>query len=99
MKKSKKAIFGMLVAMIMSLGVMGGINGKSQDSNLQQVSIGSAWVASETEGGISGAAAALSIMSGGVAINMASAGATAAPLTTTNPFGLGYWVATGILAL
>jgi hypothetical protein len=34
---NKKAILAMLVAVIMSLGVMGGINGNSQDSNLQQV--------------------------------------------------------------
>jgi hypothetical protein len=36
MKTNKKAILGMLVAMVMSLGVMGGINIKSNDSNLQQ---------------------------------------------------------------
>ncbi|MDR2131339.1 MAG: hypothetical protein LBP56_09300 [Odoribacteraceae bacterium] len=99
MRKSKKAVFGMLVAMVLSLGLMGGINGKSHDSSLQQISMGSAWLASGTEGGVSGAATALSVISGGIAINMASAGATAAPVTTTNPYGWGYWLVTGALAL
>jgi hypothetical protein len=49
MKKSKKAIFGMLVAMVMSLGLMGGINGKSHDSNLQQLSVISAYAGGSGE--------------------------------------------------
>jgi len=39
MKANKKAIFGMLVAMVMSMGIMQGINVKNQtnhDTNLQQ---------------------------------------------------------------
>ncbi len=36
MKTNKKAILGMLVAIVMSLGVMQGISAKQQDVNLQQ---------------------------------------------------------------
>ena len=38
MKTNKKAILGMLVAMVMSMGVMQGVNANKQsvDSNLQQ---------------------------------------------------------------
>jgi hypothetical protein len=39
MKVNKKAILAMLVTMIMSLGMMGGINGNSHDSSLQQISL------------------------------------------------------------
>ncbi|GHT55525.1 hypothetical protein AGMMS49982_21530 [Bacteroidia bacterium] len=38
----------MLVAMVMSLGVMNGINAKSNDSSLQQVSVGSGIGAAHT---------------------------------------------------
>jgi len=38
MKSNKKAILGMLVAMIMSLGVMGGINNQSNDYDMQYLS-------------------------------------------------------------
>lgn len=39
MKVNKKAILGMLVAMVMSLGIMGSFNKKTEDnnSNLQQL--------------------------------------------------------------
>jgi hypothetical protein len=50
MKTNKKAILGMLVAMIMSLGVMGGINSKTNDSNLQLISMGCASNAMVSEG-------------------------------------------------
>jgi hypothetical protein len=49
MKTNKKAILGMLVAIVMSLGTMSGINSKSNDSNLQQISLGSAYMAGESE--------------------------------------------------
>jgi hypothetical protein len=53
MKKNKKAILAMLVTMIMSLGMMGGINGNSQDSSLQQVSATAGYFATQTEGWVS----------------------------------------------
>jgi hypothetical protein len=37
MKKNKKAILGMLLAMVMSLGVMDGIGVKSEDSALMNL--------------------------------------------------------------
>ncbi|MDR0891979.1 MAG: hypothetical protein LBN24_05145 [Mediterranea sp.] len=39
MKTNKKAILGMLVAMVMSLGIMGGMNTKNNDANLQQATV------------------------------------------------------------
>jgi hypothetical protein len=40
MKTNKKAILGMLVAMVMSLGVMGGISDSNQkDFNIQQATL------------------------------------------------------------
>ncbi|MDR0604222.1 MAG: hypothetical protein LBG80_07985 [Bacteroidales bacterium] len=48
-KVNKKAILAMLVAMVMSLGMMGGINGESQDSNLQQYATASFIIASKSE--------------------------------------------------
>lgn len=38
MKTNKKAILGMLVAIVMSLGVMNGVNSRISDSGFQQVS-------------------------------------------------------------
>ena len=51
MKTNKKAILGMLVAIVMSLGVMNGVNSRISDSGFQQVSIGCGYMAGETEGG------------------------------------------------
>ena len=51
MKTNKKAILGMLVAIVMSLGVMNGVNSRISDSGFQQVSIGCGYMA------LSGAAA------------------------------------------
>lgn len=54
MKTNKKAILGMLVAIVMSLGVMNGVNSRISDSDFQQVSIGCGYMAGETEGSASG---------------------------------------------
>lgn len=67
MKVNKKAILGMFVAMVLSLGFMQG-NYKSNSSNLQQVSIGCGYMAGETEGGASGAWTAASGIAGGASI-------------------------------
>lgn len=55
MKTNKKAILGMLVAMVMSLGVMGGASSKTNDVSTQQVGVGCGYMAGKTEGGASGA--------------------------------------------
>ena len=67
MKTNKKAILGMLVAIVMSLGVMNGVNSRISDSGFQQVSIGCGYMAGETEGGASGAWTAASALSGAAA--------------------------------
>jgi hypothetical protein len=99
MKTNKKAVLGMLVAMVMSLGVMMGINQKSNDSNLQQVGLGCAIGAHYTEGGLSAGLSYGAGVCGGTASGMAVVGAYGAAATTTNPVGWGYWVVTGVVAL
>jgi hypothetical protein len=100
MKTNKKAILGMLVAMVMSLGVMNGINsGKTNDSSLQQVGVGCAYVAGETEGGVSNAWNAASNWCLTVSAGGAIAGLTGAAFSTTNPVGWGYWASVGVIAL
>jgi len=98
MKTNKKAILGMLVAMVMSLGVMGGMNAKNHDANLQQVGLGAAYVAGTTEGGTSAVALAVSVYCIGTSSNLTSAGLTATAATggaaSANPFGVGYWIGT-----
>ena len=75
MKVNKKAILGMFVAMVVSLGIMGGFNKKSADSTLQQWAVISYFAAQESEtvsgkvvsktvGGISGGAATSMIIAG-----------------------------------
>ena len=49
MKTNKKAILGMLVAMILSLGVMNGINSKGKDLSLQQAGLVAAYYAPRCE--------------------------------------------------
>ncbi|MDR1553183.1 MAG: hypothetical protein LBS69_06955 [Prevotellaceae bacterium] len=87
--------------MIMSLGMMGGINGNSQDSSLQQVSIGCAWIAGETEVGPDATSAwsRASDITGGICVGMAVNGAYHAYATSTNPVGWGYWAVTGLFGL
>jgi hypothetical protein len=99
MKTNKKAILGMLVAMVMSLGVMQGINAKANDSNLQQCSVASGYMAGATEGGASGAWQAASNWCGTVSAGMAVVGLGSIYISGTNPVGWGYWTVTGLLAL
>jgi hypothetical protein len=100
MKTNKKAILGMLAAMIMSLGVMGGINSTSHsESNLQQVSVGAGYMAGATEGGASGAWSAVSNITACTSSGMAIYGAASVVGTATNPVGWGYWAITGVIAL
>ena len=50
MKTNKKAILGMLVAMVMSLGVMGGMNNKKEVSETNLIwGIGSAIITSQED--------------------------------------------------
>ncbi|MDR1782906.1 MAG: hypothetical protein LBR13_01400 [Dysgonamonadaceae bacterium] len=51
MKVNKKAILGMLAAMVMSLGMMSGlnINSSKKDCNLSQVSLGTAYSSAYAE--------------------------------------------------
>ena len=102
MKTDKKAILGFAIAMIFSLAIMQGTYVKSgkQDFCLQQLCGASAVVASKTEGAVSAAFAATSVMAGAVAVNLTTQGITniyaTAPVT---PFGIGYWVTTACIAL
>lgn len=64
----------MLVAIVMSLGVMNGVNSRISDSGFQQVSIGCGYMAGETEGGASGAWTAASALSGAAAGQIATGG-------------------------
>ena len=102
MKTNKKAILGFAVAMIFSLAFMQGINQKSikqHDCNMQQVGAGCAYAASQTEGGTSAVLSYTANVAGSTCAGMATVGAGAALLTTTNPVGWGYWVATGVVGL
>jgi hypothetical protein len=104
MRKSKKAILAMLVTMIMSLGLMGGINGNSQDStdcNLQQVSVGCAWIAGETEvgPGATSAWSKASEITGGICVTMAGLGAYHSYVSTSTPPGWVYWGITALLGV
>ncbi|MBO5641838.1 MAG: hypothetical protein J5900_05325 [Prevotella sp.] len=53
MKTNKKALMGMLVAMVMSLGVVEGIDKKAGDTNVQQLGAACAVASCLTEGGTS----------------------------------------------
>ena len=75
MKTNKKAVLGMLVAMIMALGLMSGFNKKGADTTLQHWAVISYFAAQESEtvtgkvvsktvGGISGGAATSMIIAG-----------------------------------
>ncbi len=102
MKTNKKAILGFAVAMIFSLGFMQGMSTKSnQDVAIQQLggacAIGATYAedGGALEAGLNYGANVL----GGCAGGMAGVGIGAAVVTTTNPVGWGYWVATGVVAL
>lgn len=53
MKTNKKALMGMLVAMVMSLGVVEGIDKKAGDTNVQQLGAACSLAAVCTEGATS----------------------------------------------
>jgi len=99
MKPNKKAILGMVIAMVMSLGIMGSMNVKGYDIGIQQVSVGCAYVAGSTEGGTSGAWSQAGEITGAIAAGMAINGAYHAYATTTNPVGWGYWATTALVGL
>ena len=96
---NKKAILGMLVAMVMSLGVMSGINKNSSDSNVQQVGAVCAYISGETEGGVSSALSYAADWCGAASAGAAAGGVIAAAVSTTNPIGWGFWVGVGCVAL
>jgi hypothetical protein len=99
MKMNKKAILGMLVAMVMSLGVMGGINTKSNDSNLQQVAVGcgvaAGYYGSEGNAAASSGFAVGAVIAGDLALTAFKGGA----IFGWNPVGWGTLIAGGALAL
>lgn len=69
MKTNKKALLGMLVAMVMSLGTLGGIQEKSQaksETSIQQVAAGCTYLAYRTEGHTQAGWAALAVWWGGM---------------------------------
>ena|ERR1035437_9238115 len=53
MKTNKKAVLGFAVAMVVSLSVMQGSLKQNNGANLQQLSLGTAYMAGSTEGGTS----------------------------------------------
>lgn len=55
MKKNKKALMGMLVAMVLSMGAMGGYNSNVESVSTQQVAVSCASVAGSSEGAKAGA--------------------------------------------
>ncbi|MDR1372316.1 MAG: hypothetical protein LBJ17_04210 [Dysgonamonadaceae bacterium] len=95
MKQSKKTISGVLAAMILSLGVMGGI----ADSSLLQVGVACSYCAGETEGGLSNAMNNVGVACLGTASGMGIFGASTFYVSATTPVGWGYWIATGAVAL
>lgn len=102
MKTNKKAALGMIVAIVVSLGIMqkiGQDNHQNEEVSLQQVSVGCAYMAGDSEGGASSAWDRASDITGAVAAGMAINGAYHAYATTTNPVGWGYWAVTGVIGL
>jgi len=99
MKTNKKALMGMFMAMVLSMGAMGSISQNHEDLSTTQVGIGCGYMAGSTEGGASGAWNAASNVCTGAAGGMAAAGAAASVVSTTNPVGWGYWAVTGLVAL
>ncbi|MBY2897306.1 hypothetical protein J8K87_16025 [Bacteroides fragilis] len=94
MKTNKKAVLGMLVAIVISLGVIGGIN-NNNDSSLQQVSLGCGYMATSSEGGAIGAWTAASAMTGMAAEQIATGGT----FLGWTPVGWGMWAGAGVCAL
>ena len=90
MKTNKQAIFGMLVAMVMSLGMMGGINSNNGHS-LEQITFGCAYMAAGGSEGGPAMQAAWGLTSA-YGYNVTSGLATAAIANGWNPAG---WVCGG----
>jgi len=69
MKKNEKAIFGLAIAMIFSLAFMQRANSKTtiHDANIQQLTVGSMYVATN-EGGMMGTAWAFTSVVGWVLV-------------------------------
>lgn len=84
----------MLVAIVISLGVMGGIN-NNNDSSLQQVGIGCAYMSTSSEGGAVGAWGAASVIALGAAQQIATGGT----ILGWTPVGWGMWVGAGVYGL
>jgi len=94
MKKNKKAIFGLAIAMIFSIAFMQGINQNNvekQDVNLQQVACGCGYMASEAESG-NGAWAVAGTIIGGASLRIACGGT----ILGWTPVGWGMWVGAGV---
>jgi hypothetical protein len=89
---NKKAILAMLVAMIMSLGVMGSIssNKQNEDSNLQQVGAVCAGIGASTEGFWSG-------FSYSIGVSASTIGVGGAIALLSNQWHPGGWVAAGVI--
>ena len=94
-KNRKKVIIGFAMTMIFSLAIMQGNSQKNvqeQDVNLQQVCLGTAYIAGETEGGVQAVCYAVSAGSGVVAYQCMTGGA----IFGWTPVG---WAAVGVGAL
>ena len=72
MKTKKKPLFAMLVAMVMSLGIMGQFAEDKESANLQQLAWGHNWAAEHSEGAEHVANKALGYTYEGVASGLSS---------------------------
>lgn len=99
MKMNKKALLGMFVAIVISLGAMGGYKTKKTERNILQVGAACAGAASCTEGGVQAGLAYSASFCATVSGGMAAAGVYGSAASTTNPVGWGYWAATAAIAL
>ncbi len=65
MRKNKKALTGMLVAMVLSMRAMGVVNKNVNDANVQQLgaacAVGAAWTEGETSSDFAKCSAALTL--------------------------------------
>lgn len=91
MNTNKKAILGFAVAMVFSLAFMQGntIKSTKESVNTQQVAVGAAYMAGESERGAAGAWGAVSLGAGAVAYQALTGGA----IFSWNPVG---WAAVGV---
>jgi hypothetical protein len=91
MKKAKDPFWACWWQWFLSLGLMGGINGKSHDSSLQQVAGVVGYYATQTEGVLSVVLGATALGTRYVSKEMIKVGIAAAPALTTNPYGWTWW--------